>query len=64
MKTKLFLKVLTLTSVVSCLLACNSTDKSANQSPIDTSTTVTKSDTVINTESVMEHPNPPPAAEK
>ncbi len=61
MQTKLVSRLLILALVASCLLACNSTDKATNQSPTDTSTSVTKPDTVINTESVMEHPNPPPA---
>ena len=62
METKFVSKLLTLALVVGSLLACTSTDKSTDKSPTDTSTSVTKSDTVINTESVMEHPTPPPAA--
>ncbi|WP_168207819.1 hypothetical protein [Spirosoma sp. KCTC 42546] len=59
---KLVLKLLTVSLLIGGLLACNSTDKSTSQSPTDTSASVTKSDTVINTESVMEHPNPPKPA--
>lgn len=62
MLSKLFLKLFTLALVAGCLVACNSTDKTANQSRTDTSTSATKPDTVINTETVMEHPNPPPVA--
>ncbi|WP_177236671.1 hypothetical protein [Spirosoma endophyticum] len=62
MQTKLVSKLLPFALVAGCLLGCNSTDKSTHESTADTLTSVTRPDTVINTESVMEHPTPPPQA--
>lgn len=55
MQTKLVSIQLTIALLAGCLLACNSADKSTNHS-------TTQPDTTVNTESVMEHPNPPPPA--
>ncbi|RAJ92974.1 hypothetical protein LX87_04486 [Larkinella arboricola] len=62
MQTKLFSSLFTHALLAICLLACNSTDKSENQPTNQTSTSVNPSDTTLNTETVMEHPTPPPPA--
>jgi hypothetical protein len=58
MQTRLVSTLLTLALVAGWLLACNSADKATTQTP----TSVTQPETTANTETIMEHPYPPPPA--
>jgi len=55
MHIRLVLIKLTLAPLAGCLLACNPAFKSTKQR-------ITRSDTTVNTEAVVQHPNPPPPA--
>jgi hypothetical protein len=61
MQSRLVSSLLTFALVAGWLVACNSTDKSSNQPATQTPASVTQPDTTVNTETVMEHPNPPPS---